>query len=1217
MTARLEGGERGSWRFEGNERFELRRLLGSGGMGEVFEALDRTVGATVAVKRLPHMGADALLRFKREFRVIADLSHPNLIQLGSLFSDRGQQWFFTMELVEGVDLLSWVRRPVVAPGADDRTLHDLQPAPAGAARRVTEGGFDEPRLRSTLGQLLEVLDWLHGLGRVHLDVKPSNVLVTPDGRVVLLDFGIAANLGAGERPTPAGTAAYAAPEQLVDGLITTAADLYALGTVLYEALTGRVPFGGTSADVMAAKHFGEIVPPRRLEPAVPDDLDRACVALLSREPSARPSARQVSVDLGRPRDGCRVAGLPFAGRAAELALLEGCLAEACAGRPKVAVLAGEGGVGKSALARHFVTRLALSGTDALLLAGVCHQQESVPYRAFDELMDRVAALAADAPAVLAGLAAGTLALLGRAFPVLAAQCPAAESSANQILDPQELRARLRQSMVALFRALAREAPLVILIEDLHWADDDSLELLEGLVGALEGARILVLLTQRPEARTVRLPDGTVRIELAGLPFAEAEALVSSLVHGAGDAERAAIASAVRDSGGNPLLLEALVRHALEHGQGLAGGLEEAISVQLARLPPPARDLLCLVANGSGTVSQRTVARALEIGEGLALGRLVGLLRQERLVRSRGSGPGDALDVYHDRIRAAVLGALPEAECRRDHARLAEALEREPPGEVDRETLARHWLGAAQPEKARGYVVEAAERSMTGLAFERAARLFALARELFLDDPAKVGILSRRLGDALYATGRCNDAADAYLQACGTASPADRLELERMAADAFVRGGHLERGAAVLDRCLAAVGEPVLTSRGPVLLRLLVERARLRLRLPEGTSGQERSRADATAALEVLWTASTDSGRDPLQVGFYQTRLARRALAYGPPDWQARAFALEAAYRSAFGGPSVQRVTALLEQATTLAGEDARAVGFVQLACAYVAFLRGDSSGTEMASHRTEAILRSRCQGTWWELALAQALRLMILSPTCRIREATQLTDRMLAEALERGDRFLELHARLDTMGFRWLAVDAPEEVRRQASQALALIPGRSRYRLEDFWALFCRTHADLYTGDAPQAFERVEEAWTQEKRSNFLRVRRVAVYLMWLRGRCALGVMRSGPRRRARDLVAHAVRWLTREPHTHARALGEFLRVGLLLQEGKVSLETLGEAVKALRATGQGLFAFPLERQRELLRGGAGIGALDAQLAADGFARPDRIAYMLLPVTER
>ncbi|HEX5058455.1 MAG TPA: serine/threonine-protein kinase, partial [Kofleriaceae bacterium] len=181
------------------DRFELRRRIGSGGMGEVYEAFDRDTAEVVALKTLAHADGDTVTRFKREFRALQSTSHPNLVGLRELIRD-GDHWFLTMELVNGRHFLEHVRG-------------------------------DADKLRAALRQLVQGLRVLHESGLIHRDIKPSNVMVSNEGRVVLLDFGLVTALDPARQSIDGratGTVEYMAPEQGGFGRpVTEAADWYA------------------------------------------------------------------------------------------------------------------------------------------------------------------------------------------------------------------------------------------------------------------------------------------------------------------------------------------------------------------------------------------------------------------------------------------------------------------------------------------------------------------------------------------------------------------------------------------------------------------------------------------------------------------------------------------------------------------------------------------------------------------------------------------------------------------------------------------------------------------------------------------------------------------------------------------------------------------------------------------------------------------------------
>ncbi|MDB4986489.1 MAG: Serine/threonine protein kinase, partial [Myxococcaceae bacterium] len=295
----------------GTHRFDLRGLLGDGGGGVVYRAFDRTLGHEVALKLMHRREGDELTRFRQSFPQLKRLAHPSLVRLYDLVEEDGQV-LLVMELIEGVDLLRFVRRGT-------RT-------------------FDELRVRAVFGQLAQGLSALHQDRKVHRDVKPQNVRVTPQGRVVLLDLDLAIDLDAerGERALglslrPVGTAMYMAPEQAASPRLGTASDWYSMGVVLYEALTGVRPFSGSDLEVLLEKQERMPLPPRELVADLPVDLERLCVDLLAADPQDRPTGPEIlrrlhvheDVLSARWTSASLLSARPaFVGREAELARIE-------------------------------------------------------------------------------------------------------------------------------------------------------------------------------------------------------------------------------------------------------------------------------------------------------------------------------------------------------------------------------------------------------------------------------------------------------------------------------------------------------------------------------------------------------------------------------------------------------------------------------------------------------------------------------------------------------------------------------------------------------------------------------------------------------------------------------------------------------------------------------------------------------------------------------
>src|SRR6266540_2419073 len=406
--------------FLGTERFRIRRRLGSGGMGVVYEAHDRETDKIVALKTLTRAEASHISRFKNEFRSLADVSHPNLVALYEFMAD-GQFWFFTMELVQGINFLEYVRpgyhtrhvqssrTPTLRktskdPGnelladyeAETRQLDSIittQPAShsveAPEDSALAQSKLDLDRLSLALRQLAEGLHGLHETGKLHRDIKPSNVLVTKEGRVVILDFGLVAEVeghGQHESISVAGTPDYMSPEQGAQLPVAAASDLYIMGVILYQALTGRLPFSGNFFQVMMNKQNFDPPAPNKIVADLPPELNDLCMRLLQRDPRHRPSGREVLRILSHGKSvpqrtpitptgvPASVQDAPFVGRERHLKELEQAFSAIKRGDTVRMYVHGNSGMGKSALVRRFLDNLQEQDDGAVILDGRCYER---------------------------------------------------------------------------------------------------------------------------------------------------------------------------------------------------------------------------------------------------------------------------------------------------------------------------------------------------------------------------------------------------------------------------------------------------------------------------------------------------------------------------------------------------------------------------------------------------------------------------------------------------------------------------------------------------------------------------------------------------------------------------------------------------------------------------------------------------------------------------
>jgi len=736
----------------GDGRYHVKRFLGEGARKRVYLARDTSLDSDVAVAVVKTEGldADGLTRVRREAQAMGRLrDHPYIVPVFDIGQD-GAQPFIVSQLLDGGSV-------------DDRLREvDAHKLPIAEALRIAL-------------QVAQALEHAHSLGIVHRDLKPGNVWLARDGTAKLGDFGLAVALDQSrltQEGMLVGTVAYMPPEQAMGRTLDTRSDLYALGAMLYEMVAGRPPFLGEDAVTVISQHVSTPpVAPSWHNPEVPPALEGLIQQLLAKDPAARPQrASEVVETLRRierapveaaapppttgPADTRRRAAWGrFVGRREEQDQLKEALEDALGGRGSLAMLVGEPGIGKTRLAEEFTVYARLRG--AQVLSGRSYEGAvEVAYFPFVEAFrqyvrarpdaDLRRELGEGAPDV-----ANLVSEIRQRFPDLPASPP---------LQGEAERLRLFGSITEFLRAATVAGPLVLHLDDLHWADTPSLLLLRHLARHLAGERLLIVGSYRdveldrthPLAEvlgTLRRETRFKRILLRGLPTEDVVAYLTALADEKPDpavqAARQALAEALeRETEGNPFFIGEVLSHLVESGKlywdgahwranvtsaselGIPEGVREVVGRRLSALGPVCNRMLT-VASAMPAGFSWEVLRATVEGEEAALLDALEEALAARLIRERPGAQASSYEFTHALIRQTLyeeLSAPRRVLLHRQIGERLEALHAGNPGPHLAE-LAHHFFQAApggDVDKAVDYAVRAGERAVSVAAFEEAA-----------------------------------------------------------------------------------------------------------------------------------------------------------------------------------------------------------------------------------------------------------------------------------------------------------------------------------------------------------------------------------------------------------------------------------------------------------------------------------------------------------------
>jgi eukaryotic-like serine/threonine-protein kinase len=1092
-----------------DKRFQLMRPLGEGASGAVFLALDRETGEQVALKKLFKLDQKSVQRFKREFRSLADIHHPNLVKLYDLH--RGQEaWFLTMEYVAGKDF----RQTFSA----DHTQ----------SRQTLQGANDngQVELLRVFYELACGVSAIHRAGMLHRDLKPTNALIADSGRVVVLDFGLVRDIDGANQLTQegivSGTPAYMPPEQAMGETLSEASDWYAFGVMLYEAISGVLPIDERNATLLMQRKISHDARP--LRSGAPREVLDLVMGLLARNPDVRPSGAKVLEALAAVSGGVREpttiqehpltmepaamsAVATLYGRDAQLERLREASDDPGRMQSLVVHVRGASGSGKSTLVEHFLDEVAAAGlTPPVVLRSRCYEREAMPFKALDGVVDAlVTHLSQLDDITCAHMLPTDIADLARLFPVFerlsaVQRLRAARRGRNE--DNTQVRRRAEQALRALVTSAAGQRRLLLWIDDLQWGDLDSAAVLRNWLERPLEVPVLIVLSYRSEemhtssclsllldqpAQTVS--EAQITIDLDPLRPTDVRSLCMYRLAKRSIVPDAMVQRIVDESHGNPFLAQQLTAIAeaklARHDTSLDGlSLDALIERASQYLGESARALLNVLAIAGRPLNPQLALSAASV---FTAGRAhIHTLRGLRLIRTRDVAGERLLEVYHDRVRETVQDSLSSEESARLHAALLKELSTQ--GSEEHDWLHTLALGAGQRGTAFRHGLMAAERASETLAFERAAELYSTCLVLF-NGELELYQLWLKLATAQAHCRRGYEAAKAYGHAAEHAPEAKRSELLQLAASHLVRSGRFEEGERMVQQVLEHRGMTVPKTSAGVLAAIAWEHGRIALRSYDVPDRVENAHGLVEQQAMLYGTLSIETQLyAPLRSALFQARALRMALDHGSPTAVARALCLAAAVAGLTGTARAEkRSQELLQHAERLFKRSGDPEVQLELWCARAVCAQfvGNLEQALEPANAVERLIETRSSagrhGDYYYMFTVRMIQISSLQSLGRLLEARAVLKEHVAHARATDNVAALLQVSMNRVVDEQ-AFDMCKGTRARLDAEFPLLPQNS-FGILSVAHMLGVMRAACATGEYDWAFERLETLWQPYLRS--------------------------------------------------------------------------------------------------------------------------------------